>query len=50
MKVWTWVAGGLTLAAVGAVAGFGIAAHEELSQLTHTPPYQRPQSTTPTVS
>lgn len=40
MKVWTWVAGGLTLAAVGAVAGFGIAAHEELSQLTHTPPYQ----------
>ena len=49
MKVWTWVAGGLTLAAVGAVAGFGIAAHEELSQLTHTPPYQLQSAPEPMV-
>ncbi|MCG7273826.1 D-alanyl-D-alanine carboxypeptidase/D-alanyl-D-alanine-endopeptidase [Corynebacterium afermentans] len=40
MKVWTWVAGAVALAAVGGVAGFGIAAHEQLSQITHAPPYQ----------
>ena len=40
MKVWTWVAGAVALAAVGGVAGFGIAAHEQLSQITHAPPYE----------
>ena len=40
MKVWTWVAGAVALAAVGGVAGFGIAAHEQLSEITHAPPYQ----------
>lgn len=40
MKVWTWVAGALALAAVGGVAGFGIAAHEQLSEITHEPPYR----------
>jgi len=40
MKVWTWVAGAVALAAVGGVAGFGIAAHEQLSEITHAPPYE----------
>ena len=40
MKVWTWGAGAVALAAVGGVAGFGIAAHEQLSEITHAPPYQ----------
>ena len=40
MKVWTWVGSALALAAVGGVAGFGIAAHEQLSEITHAPPYQ----------
>ncbi|MGV0372860.1 D-alanyl-D-alanine carboxypeptidase/D-alanyl-D-alanine endopeptidase [Corynebacterium pilbarense] len=40
MKVWTWVAGAVALAAVGGVAGLGIAAHEQLSEITHAPPYQ----------
>ena len=40
MKVWTWVAGAVALAAVGGVAGFGIAAHEQLSEITHEPPYR----------
>ncbi|WP_293830018.1 D-alanyl-D-alanine carboxypeptidase/D-alanyl-D-alanine-endopeptidase [uncultured Corynebacterium sp.] len=40
MKVWTWVAGAVAFAAVGGVAGFGIAAHEQLSEITHAPPYQ----------
>ncbi|WCZ35290.1 MULTISPECIES: D-alanyl-D-alanine carboxypeptidase/D-alanyl-D-alanine endopeptidase [Corynebacterium] len=40
MKVWTWAAGAVALAAVGGVAGFGIAAHEQLSEITHAPPYE----------
>ena len=40
MKVWTWVAGAVALAAVGGVAGFGIAAHEQLSEIAHAPPYE----------
>ena len=40
MKVWTWVVGAVALAAVGGVAGFSIAAHEQLSEITHAPPYE----------
>lgn len=40
MKVWTWVGSAVALAAVGGVAGFGIAAHEQLSEITHEPPYR----------
>lgn len=39
MKVWTWVAGALALAAVGGVAVFGVAAQQELSRITHEPPF-----------
>lgn len=40
MKVWTWAAGALAIAAVGGVAGFGIAAHEQLGEITHAPPFE----------
>ena len=40
MKVWTWVGSAVALAAVGGVAGFGLAAHEQLSEITHEPPYR----------
>ena len=40
MKVWTWVGSAVALVAVGGVAGFGIAAHEQLSEITHEPPYR----------
>lgn len=42
MKVWTWVAAAAALMAVGGVAGFGIAAHEQLSALEHAPAYALP--------
>ena len=49
MKVWTWVAGTLALAAVGGVAGFGVAAHEQLSQIEHAPAYRLEQAPFPLV-
>lgn len=47
MKVWTWVAGAVALAAVGGVAGFGVAAQRELSQITHEPPFVLPTAQVP---
>lgn len=39
MKVWSWVASAAALVAVGSVAGFGVAAHEQLSALEHAPAF-----------
>lgn len=39
MKVWSWVASAAALVAVGSVAGFGVAAHEQLAALEHAPAY-----------
>ncbi|WP_175934459.1 D-alanyl-D-alanine carboxypeptidase/D-alanyl-D-alanine-endopeptidase [Corynebacterium sp. Marseille-P4321] len=39
MKVWTWVAGALALAAVSGVAVFGVVAQQELSRIEHDPPF-----------
>lgn len=44
MKVWTWVAGALALAAVGTVAGVGVAAHQVRSELTVAPGYTLPSA------
>ena len=49
MKVWTWVAGTLALAAVGGVAGFGVAAHEQLSRIEHAPAFRLEQAAFPLV-
>ncbi|MEH0147151.1 D-alanyl-D-alanine carboxypeptidase/D-alanyl-D-alanine-endopeptidase [Corynebacterium sp. Q4381] len=43
MKVWSWVVSAAALAAVGGVAGFGVAAHEQLSALEHAPAYAMPE-------
>lgn len=45
MKVWSWVASAAALVAVGAVAGFGVAAHEQLGQLEHAPAFAMPTPT-----
>lgn len=45
MKVWSWVASAAVLVAVGAVAGFGVAAHEQLGQLEHAPAFALPTPT-----
>lgn len=42
MKVWTWVATAVAVVTVGGVAGFGVAAHEQLSSLTHAPAFALP--------
>ncbi|UIZ91901.1 D-alanyl-D-alanine carboxypeptidase/D-alanyl-D-alanine-endopeptidase [Corynebacterium sp. CNCTC7651] len=42
MKVWTWVAAAAALIGVGTVAGFGVAAHEQLAALEHAPAYALP--------
>lgn len=42
MKVWSWVAAAAALMAVGGVAGFGVAAHEQLSALEHGPAFALP--------
>lgn len=39
MKVWSWVASAAALVAVGSVAGFGVAAHEQLAALEHAPAF-----------
>lgn len=42
MKVWSWVASAAALVAVGSVAGFGVAAHEQLAALEHAPAFALP--------
>ena len=46
-RIGTWVVSALALTAVGGVAGFGVAAHEQLSALEHAPAYELPAASQP---